>query len=65
MIDELGLKGYRVGDAEVSSKHAGFIVNRGQATARDVLALVSFIQQRVKEKFGVDLETEFLIIGED
>lgn len=65
MIDELGLKGYRVGDAEVSSKHAGFIVNRGQATARDVLALVSFIQQRVKEKYGVDLETEFLIIGED
>jgi UDP-N-acetylmuramate dehydrogenase len=65
MIDELGLKGYRVGDAEVSSKHAGFIVNRGQATARDVLALVSFIQQRVKEKFGVDLETEFLIVGED
>ncbi|MGI6548462.1 MAG: UDP-N-acetylmuramate dehydrogenase [Syntrophomonadales bacterium] len=65
MIDELGLKGYRVGDAEVSSKHAGFIVNRGQATARDVLALVSFIQQRVKEKYGVDLETEFLIVGED
>lgn len=65
MIDELGLKGCRVGDAEVSSKHAGFIVNRGQATARDVLTLVSLIQQRVKETFGVDLETEFLIVGED
>lgn len=65
MIDELGLKGYRVGDAEVSTKHAGFIVNRGHATARDVLALVSQVQQRVKEKFGVDLETEFLIVGED
>ena len=65
MIDELGLKGFRVGDAEVSTKHAGFIVNRGQATARDVLTLVSLVQQRVKEKFGIDLKTEFLIVGED
>lgn len=65
MIDELGLKGFRVGDAEVSTKHAGFIVNRGQATARDVLTLVSLVQQRVKAKFGVDLTTEFLIVGED
>lgn len=65
MIDELGLKGYRVGDAEISSKHAGFIINRGQATAQDVLMLVSFIKQRVKDEYGVDLETEFLVIGED
>ena len=65
MIDELGLKGHRVGDAEISTKHAGFIINRGQAKARDVLTLVSFIQQRVKERYGVDLETEFLIVGED
>lgn len=65
MIDELGLKGFRVGDAEVSTKHAGFIINRGQATARDVLTLVSLVQQRVKEKFEVDLTTEFLIVGED
>ena len=65
MIDELGLKGFRVGDAEVSTKHAGFIINRGQATARDVLALVSLIKQRVKAEYGIELETEFLIVGED
>ncbi len=65
MVDELGFKGYRVGDAEVSCKHAGFIINRGQATAQDVLTLVSLIKQRVKDEFGVDLETEFLVIGED
>jgi len=65
MIEQLGLKGHRVGDAEVSTKHAGFIINRGQASARDVLDLVAFIKQRVKEEFGVDLETEFLVLGED
>lgn len=65
MIDELGLKGYRVGDAEVSTKHAGFIVNRGRATARDVLELVSLIKRRVKDAYGIELETEFRIVGED
>ncbi|NLW43619.1 MAG: UDP-N-acetylmuramate dehydrogenase [Syntrophomonadaceae bacterium] len=65
MIEELGLKGCRVGDAEVSTKHAGFIINRGRAAARDVLALVSLIKRRVKEKYGIELETEFLIVGED
>lgn len=65
MIDELGLKGYRVGDAEVSTKHAGFIVNRGRAAARDVLELVSLIKRRVKDAYGIELETEFRIVGED
>ncbi len=58
MIDECGLKGCRIGGAEVSQKHAGFIVNRGGATATDVLALSEFIRERVKERFGVTLQYE-------
>ncbi|MGE5405794.1 MAG: UDP-N-acetylmuramate dehydrogenase [Candidatus Saccharibacteria bacterium] len=65
MIEELGLKGYRIGDAEISTKHAGFIVNKGEAKAAEVLELISYIQSRVREKFSVELETEVLIIGED
>ncbi|MGE5417736.1 MAG: UDP-N-acetylmuramate dehydrogenase [Acidobacteriota bacterium] len=65
MIEELGLKGYRIGDAEISSKHAGFIVNRGKAKAAEVLALIAHIQSHVREQFSVDLETEIMIIGED
>lgn len=64
MIEELGLKGYCIGDAEISAKHAGFIVNRGEATAADVLALIEYIKTRVREAFAVELETEILIIGE-
>lgn len=58
LIEECGLKGRRVGDAEVSAKHAGFIVNRGNATAADVQALISLVQTTVKERFGVVLECE-------
>lgn len=65
MIEKLGLKGYRIGGAEVSNKHAGFIVNRGGATAADVLALISKIQSEVQQQFGVDLQTEIKIIGEE
>lgn len=65
MIEELGLKGYCVGDAKVSLKHAGFIINRGQATARDVLDLIAHIQAKVRENYGVELESEIRIIGED
>ncbi len=65
MVEELGLKGYRIGDAQVSEKHAGFIINRGQATARDVLALIQYVRERVQAAFGVSLETEVRIIGED
>jgi UDP-N-acetylmuramate dehydrogenase len=64
MIEELGLKGHRIGGAEVSRKHAGFIVNAGAATAADVLALIQYIRERVQERFGVWLETEIRIIGE-
>lgn len=64
LIDECGLKGYTVGGAQVSTKHAGFIVNTGNATASDVIKLVEIIKQKVQEKFnkGIDLEIE--IIGE-
>lgn len=63
LIEQAGLKGYRIGDAEVSTLHAGFIVNVGNATAKDVLRLIQYVQARVKERFGVTLETEVRIIG--
>jgi len=65
IIDEAGLKGTRVGDAVVSEKHAGFIVNLGKATAKDVLDLIEYIKKVVKEKDDKDLETEVIVVGED
>lgn len=65
MLEELGLKGYQIGGAQVSSKHAGFIVNNGNATAKDVLNLIALIQQKAKESFGVDLQPEIRVVGED
>ncbi len=65
LIDELGLKGERVGDAEVSPVHANFIVNRGHATSADVVALVRKIRARVKGERGLDLEPEVLLFGRD
>lgn len=62
LIDKCGLKGYRVGDAEVSTLHAGFIVNKGNATAKDILKLIQYIQEKVKEKFNVDIEPEIKIL---
>ena len=62
LIEEAGLKGYRIGGAEVSEKHAGFIINRGGATAGDVLALVRYIQTVVEEKSGVHLEPELKVL---
>ncbi len=64
MITRAGLRGRRVGGAEVSEKHAGFIVNRGGATADDVLELIDRVQSAVRAKFGVDLVPEIRIIGE-
>ena len=58
MIDECGLKGLTVGGAQVSEKHAGFIVNKGGATANDVLSLIDEVKRRVAEKYGVELELE-------
>lgn len=65
LIDKCGLKGYNVGDAYVSDKHAGFIVNKGNATAKDVLLLVDIIKKKVHEKFSIDIELEIEVLGED
>ena len=58
-------KGLSVGDAQVSPLHSGFIVNNGNAKAQDIIDLMRIVQARVKDKFGVDLEPEVRIIGED
>ena len=62
LIEQAGWKGYRVGDAEVSEKHANFIVNKGNAKADDVLELIRIIQQDIKNKYGLVLEKEIKII---
>jgi len=64
LIDASGLKGERVGDAEVSKVHANFIVNRGDATSADVLALIRRVRTRVRQTQGVDLQPEVLLYGE-
>ena len=65
LIEDAGLRGYSIGDAEVSTKHTGFIVNKGNATCTDVKALVKYIQEVVKEKFGVELKPELEFIGKN
>ncbi|MGA3144447.1 MAG: UDP-N-acetylmuramate dehydrogenase [Verrucomicrobiota bacterium] len=65
LIDELGLKGTRVGGAVVSAEHGNFIVNDGKATARDVLELIAILKARAKEARGIELQTEVEIIGVD
>lgn len=62
LIDQCGLKGFTVGGAQVSEKHAGFVVNRGGATCADILELVAQVQKRVKDAVGVDLEMEVKIL---
>ena len=65
LIEHAGLKGTRVGDAQVSELHAGFIINLGEATAKDVLQLKEVVQQRVFEQSGILLEPEVRIVGEE
>lgn len=65
LIMDAQLRGFRIGDAGVSDKHCGFIVNHGEATAKDVIALIGHIQVTVKNAFGQDLHPELRIIGED
>ena len=62
LIDDAGLKGYSVGGAQVSEKHAGFLINRGGATSSDVLSLMEHIKHTVKENYGVELESEIIYI---
>jgi UDP-N-acetylmuramate dehydrogenase len=64
LIEQAGLKGLSIGGAQVSEKHAGFIINRGGATPEDILALIEEVQRRVKEFSGVSLEPEVKIVGE-
>lgn len=65
LIQDSELQGTRIGGAEVSTKHAGFIVNINEATATEYISLIRHVQHTVREKFGVDLETEVKIIGEE
>lgn len=64
LIEEAGLKGCRIGGAQVSTKHAGFIVNTGNATASDVRALIELIQNKIRQINGIDIECEISFIGE-
>ncbi|OGX68597.1 MAG: UDP-N-acetylenolpyruvoylglucosamine reductase [Paenibacillus sp. RIFOXYA1_FULL_44_5] len=64
LIEDAGLKGMRAGGAEISMKHANFIVNTGQATARDVLTLMELMKQTVQEKYSIELVPEVLVVGE-
>lgn len=65
LVDRAGLKGHRIGGARISSDHANFIVNDGQATARDIRALVDCARSAVREQFGVDLRDEVVFLGID
>ena len=62
MIDAAGLKGFRIGGAEVSRKHANYIVNVGNATAADVLAVIDHVRERVLKEFAVDLQLEVQVV---
>lgn len=63
LIDDAGMRGCREGGAQVSEKHCGFVINRGEATAEDIRSLCRLVQKKVKETSGVDLETEVRMIG--
>ena len=63
LIDDAGLKGYSIGGAEVSTKHSGFIINKGNATAKDVLDLVKYVKEEVYNKFGKVIELEIEVVG--
>lgn len=65
LIDDAGLRGFCEGGAQVSEKHCGFVINRGEATAEDIRSLCRLVQRKVKETSGVDLETEVRMIGWD
>ena len=62
MIDECGLKGYQIGGAQISEKHAGFIINKKNATAKDVIKLMEYTKEQVYNKFGKIIEQEIEII---
>ena len=63
LIDQCNLKGLRIGDAEISTKHANFIINHGNANALDIYKLIKIIKQKVKTKFNTNLELEVKLLG--
>lgn len=65
LIDDAGLKGYSIGDAIVSTKHSGFVINKGNASAKDVLDLVKYIKDTIEKKFNKKIELEIEVVGED
>ena len=65
IIDEIGLKGTRIGGAKISEKHGNFIINLGEAKAADIIALIDLVQKKVRNEWGIELETEVKIVGED
>ena len=64
VIDQVGLRGHRIGDAQISEKHSNFFINVGRARAADVKALIDLARQRVRGQFGVELELEVGLVGE-
>ncbi len=64
LIDQVGLRGHRIGDAQISEKHANFILNLGKARAADIAALIELARERVRQRFGVELELEVALVGE-
>lgn len=64
LVQDCGFKGYQLGGAQVSEKHSGFVINKDNATAADIIALIESIQEKVKENYGVDMRTEVIMIGE-
>ena len=65
MIDEAGLKGKRIGGAQISEKHAGFIINRGGATAEDVLALINCVRDEIRRLHDIEIEPEIVFVPEN
>lgn len=62
-VDEVGMRGYEIGGAQVSPKHSNFIVNNGYASAKDILDLILLVKGKVKETFGIDLKTEVILVN--
>ena len=64
LVDQAGLRGHRIGNAQISEQHANFVLNLGGATAADIVALINLAQERVRERFGIELEPEVAVVGE-
>ena len=65
LIEQAGLKGYQIGGAAISEKHGGFVINKDNATAKDVLELTSQVKNKIKEIYNKDILLEIEVIGED